>query len=306
MKLFNTLSLEITSWCNRKCKFCPVAYNTRPKHRMKVDILDDAAVELASIRYRGRVEFYIYNEPCAEFSWLLECVSKFRKMVPNSCLMIATNGDYIQGPKEIESMFDAGLNQILINCYSKGLYARRKKDWLSTISDSIKLNRSVYQRLPPSSKSIEILDKSVVETFGTGIFRLANRAGNISEFIPSLKVPAKRMCVKPFRILNIDCNGNALVCCQDYHADMSYGNLKTETLVDLWNHNVMNTYRRNLLAKDRSMPLCKHCDCTAGAYSYNVPAPDGKVVSKLTLLEMFHKRKIKRTKNPGAVNTGIQ
>ena len=273
MKLFNTLSLEISARCNRKCAFCPNAYATRPNERMDVDLFEAALTELGSIGYKGRIELYVYNEPLMDKKWFEECLVKCRLLVPKACLMIATNGDYCTGTKDILRWYSLGLNQLLINCYSPGLYAKRIS-WIESMPEWVSRTRSVYSQLPPTAHTIQMLDKSSVEQFGKGVFGLVNRAGNVPGFLPSCSTPLKRMCVKPFRILNINWKGEALVCCQDYYGQMAYGNLAECSLVDLWNHPVMDAYRTHLLAKDRSLPMCRNCDCHAGAYPGNVPSPD--------------------------------
>jgi MoaA/NifB/PqqE/SkfB family radical SAM enzyme len=291
VKLFNTIALEISSRCNRSCKFCPVAYNHRPDENMDLDLLDKALTELGEMNYRGRIELYIYNEPLREWQWALDVLRMMRAQVPRACLMIATNGDYAKNGDRLAELYDAGLNQLLINCYSKGLYEKRV-GWIDCLKSAHGVvDGNVYNYVSPKKRVVQMLDKSEPETFGTGIFRLVNRAGNIPEFMPATCEPVSRMCVKPFRFLNIDWTGRALVCCMDYHSDLSYGNVKNKTLVELWNYPVMNAYRTRLLKKDRSLPLCRSCDCHQGAFCFNVPSP-GKPVATAAEVQALYDRNV--------------
>lgn len=273
MKLFNTISIEISSLCNRKCAWCPVAYNERPDEHMDSIILDSILDDLAGLRYAGRVELYIYNEPTKDMEHLLYVVSHVRHVLPRACIMIATNGDYLRGHAAITRLFNAGLNQLLINCYTKGLIDRRRK-WVDALPASVHRDLSVYSNTGPRKHVIAIEDKHDPHHFGTGVFSLTNRAGNITEFSPKLSQPVERMCVRPFRILNINWKGDALVCCQDYHNEVKIGNVMTHGVEGLWNHPVFTKYRRNLYNKNRGMPLCNVCDCHAGAYPHNVEEPE--------------------------------
>lgn len=285
MRLFNTVCLEISSLCNRSCKFCPVAYNTRPDEKLAPALLTKVLTELGQMDYRGRVEFYIYNEPLKDMEYLIRVLRQARQLVPRGCFMLATNGDYLRNTGMIKGLFSAGLNQLLINCYSPGLYARRLP-WLAELPSEISQTRSVYAVLPSTAQTIQMLDKSDPTTFGTGIFRLINRAGNIPQFLPAAPAPVERMCVKPFRLLNINWKGDAIICCQDYHGAVAFGNVAEYTLAQLWKHPVMNTYRRKLLKKDRSLPLCNKCDCHAGAYPHNVSKPTGPFATEKQILEL--------------------
>lgn len=299
MRLFNTLCLEITSSCNRRCPFCPVAYNTRPRERMKWPLIVKAAEELGSLKYHGRVEFYVYNEPLQDPEYLKNCLWIVRKEAPSSTLMIATNGDYIRGKEDIHRLFGWGLNQLLINCYSPGLYEKRIK-WLDELGMCISKGGNVYLKVGSKKRIVKILDKSDPTTFGTGTFALANRAGNIATFRPPLEKPLERMCTKPFRLLNINWKGEALVCCQDYHGDMAMGSLLDSTLEELWDSPIMNAYREHLIARDRTLPLCRVCDCPAGTYTHNVSMPDrdAEVETDIVLELMYEKRLAERMKNP--------
>jgi hypothetical protein len=291
MKLFGTISVEISAQCNRTCAFCPVAYNKRPDEQMSVTVWNKILMELGAAQYSGRIELYIYNEPAKDMHHLIECILQARNLVPRSTIMIATNGDYLRGVENINKLYAAGLNQLLINCYSAGLYAKRLP-WLAALPADVSRMKSVYSATGSRSKVVQMLDKSNASTFGTGIFRLTNRAGNIATFLPAVPQPVERMCVRPFRILNINWRGDALVCCQDYHGEVVYGNAATSTVQELWNHPVMMLYRRRLLQRDRTLPLCKSCDCHAGAYPHNVPQPHAPYATKQDVESL--QKKVKR------------
>lgn len=296
MRLFNTLCIEISARCNRKCGFCPVAYNTRPDEQMSDMVYNAIVDELASIDYRGRVELYIYNEPLKDFARCLNILADIRYRVPKACLMIATNGDYLRGATQIVQLYEAGLNQLLINCYSPGLFQKRMQ-WLADIPPEVDITTgNVYNNTGRKKRVIQMLDKADPAAFGVGVFRLVNRAGNLpaDAGLAVLEAPIERMCVKPFRIFNINWQGVAMVCCQDYHGDMGFGNVPETSLVNLWNHPVMNTYREHLLRKDRSLPLCEKCDCHSGAYPNNVDKDFADDVPATTVRKLYELNVSKR------------
>jgi hypothetical protein len=256
---------------------------------MDAQLFSKALGELATLRYAGRVELYVYNEPLRDMGWAVSCIAATRATVPHACIMLATNGDYLKRARQIMELYDAGLNQLLINCYSAGLYDQRAA-MLSTLPSSIERDGPIYSGVGPRRRTLQLQDKSDIDRFGSGVFRLVNRAGNVPAFTPACTQPVQRMCAKPFRMLNINWRGDALVCCQDYHAQVSYGNLRNSTLVELWQHPVMNEYRRHLYGKDRSLPLCCLCDCHAGAYPHMVEAPCGPYANFDSIERLARKR----------------
>lgn len=296
MRLFNTIALEIASLCNRRCKFCPVAYNTRPKERMAEETVLAAIKELSDLKYAGRIEWYIYNEPCMEMDWLKKIAATARKHIPKATQMVATNGDYFRnGADDLLSLYQHGIQQVLINCYTKGLYEKRLP-WLAAAQEAgIEVDGAIYSPLPRNKRTVQMLDKSNPETFGSGIFRITNRAGNITEFVPAVMEPIKRMCVRPFRVLNINWKGEAMVCCNDYHADVPVGLFPKQSLKHIWESPILNTYREHLLALDRSLPLCKSCDCHSGAYPNNVDKPTGRTETETNIHNLYAQRMKERT-----------
>jgi hypothetical protein len=99
---------------------------------------------------------------------------------------------------------------------------------------------------------------------------MSNRAGNIPDFREELKEPKKKYCTKPFRFLNIDWKGNGILCCNDYYSQTNFGNVASDSLVDIWNNKNFHTYRLRLQNNDRNMFLCSGCDSDGGAYPHMI------------------------------------
>jgi hypothetical protein len=124
-ELFRTsvryVEIETFTYCNRKCWFCPNA--TMPERQDKAGnrfmdrelylrIMD----ELASINYRGQIQFGRYNEPLAEAMAFMWCVRQARARLPLAYLYTHTNGDFLGRP-EMEELHRLGLNEIKIQTY---------------------------------------------------------------------------------------------------------------------------------------------------------------------------------------------
>ena len=98
---------------------------------------------------------------------------------------------------------------------------------------------------------------------------ITNRAGLIT-WKPKLDKPMQRVCTKPFRFMNINWKGDAIVCCNDFYGAHPLGNVNTDSVVALWNSPAMNDYRLKLQDGDRSMELCANCDFPGGPYLHNI------------------------------------
>ena len=286
-RLFNTISLEIAAKCNRRCVFCPNAYFERPDEYMPMDLIEKVVDELADMNYNGRFEPYIYNEPTRD-ERLLDIIAMVRERVPRSCIMINTNGDYFKDEDDIIKLFQAGLNQLAINVYSaadgcgkprleeKGIVrARKRQEELQAMLDCIEdveQEGTLYRKIPPSKMIARVIPKFGVQVDGDGFgggFELQNRSGLI-DFMPKLKEPLEKMCIRPFRIMQVNWNGEVLLCCNDFNAEVKFGNIRDHSLVDLWSCEKMNLYRLHLQNEDRNTPLCDRCDYKGGPYPHMI------------------------------------
>lgn len=291
MRLFNTISVEISAACNRSCSFCPVSVKKRKEELMPEIVYQAIIGELSSLKYSGRLEFYIYNEPLKNKAHFEQCARQAAASLPKATLMVSTNGDYLKSSQEVDWLFSLGVRQVVLNAYTASRYPVFL-EWKQELeSRHGKLSENVYSAIPAKQKALKVYDKSNSQNFGGGVFALQNRAGSIPDFLPPTKEPVKRMCVKPFRLLNINWRGEALVCCNDYYGDMPVGKVPRDTLVQIWNSPVLAAYRKHLINKDRSLPLCRTCDCHAGAYPGNVDSShSGPVASEKEIENIYLKR----------------
>jgi len=266
---FNSVAIETASMCNRNCKFCPVSMSRRPDELMSDKLYRKIIDDLVSINYRGRISFYIYNEPLRD-KRLPVIIRYASQALPKACLMVATNGDYVKKRYDIARLFDEGLNQLQVNIYSE-LRAKFLTSIMAEIKDwcGLEENGSIYTWISPKRRTFEVCHKYVLPW---GKYQLQNRSGQIDypTGTEHLQFPLEKMCVRPFRFLNINWRGQGLVCCNDYHAKQPIGDVSVSHIMDVWNSHIMNWYRIRLQNKVRAMLLCAKCDYNGGVYQGNI------------------------------------
>ncbi|HEX9703492.1 MAG TPA: radical SAM protein [Rhodospirillales bacterium] len=92
--------------------------------------------------------------------------------------------------------------------------------------------------------------------------------GNVSEFRATDGVldarpaggakPAKTYCAYPFNSLHVWSNGDVTPCCTFFGKALVMGNVKRQTLTDIWNGDKMREVRRQLQSGDVN-PVCYAC-----------------------------------------------
>jgi radical SAM protein with 4Fe4S-binding SPASM domain len=246
---------------------------------------------LAKLKYKGRVEFYIYNEPTRD-KRLPDILKMFRVKLPRSSFMVNTNGDYFKSAQDIKLLFDSGLNQMQINIYSDKDNSADQQQFEKGVafatSRMAKLQAWVDELFPKSNQEVNPTGKLnllyhnigsrnqtcvVVKKFGirpgTDVAGWTNRSGLVPDFKTTVKEPLKKGCTKVFRMLNLDYMGNAVLCCNDFNSETkAIGNISDKTLEQMWNDKIFNIYRLKLQNKYRAMPLCSNCDFNGGVYTH--------------------------------------
>lgn len=286
VRLFNMIAIETASLCNRSCVFCPNHTTARPDEEMPWSTIEHIVDQLVALRYAGCITLYLYNEPFRD-KRLLDIIRYIDRALPRACQSLNTNGDYLKKPEQLKAAFDAGLRQVVLNVYSakdgvgtptaQAAGVKRATDRANQLQqwvEQLGLNGkgSLYTHVPRGTRLAKVERKYGLQEGSKkiGSFEMQNRSGNIKHFQAELAEPLAKMCVRPFRFFNVNWKGDVVLCCNDYHGDVVFGNVMEKSLEAIWNDEKFNAYRVALLAKDRDIALCRGCDYSGGSYPHMV------------------------------------
>ena len=59
--IFDKISIESNSFCNRSCSFCTRTNDNREKEKLSTDLIYKVLYELAEIEYKGLISFHFYK-----------------------------------------------------------------------------------------------------------------------------------------------------------------------------------------------------------------------------------------------------
>lgn len=297
--LFNNIAIETTSICFKRCYFCPVGTFKRHKEEMSWDTIKKVVQELKELKYSGRMEFYIYSDILADPRWR-EILKYVRAELPKACLMTSTSGDSFKSRDDIGEVFELGMNQMQINVYSphdgsndatkfaKGVEQAKTRcnelqAWVDTythVSEGgnnetayLSQKLSLYQNIGAKKRACQVvakfgIKKTTKDSELEGPNHFSNRSGNIPDFREGLAEPINKHCTRPFRFLNINWRGNAILCCNDFYGEATMGNVAAQSLVEIWNSANFHIYRLKLQNKKRDCFLCAKCDFNGGYYPH--------------------------------------
>lgn len=236
--IFDRISIEINSYCNRSCSFCTRTNDNRIKVRMPEELVHKVLDELAAINYKGLISFHFYNEVFTDkriFSFFQKC----KDLGLNNYLF--TNGDFLD-EEVVKKLSNYNIEEFTLSIY----------DWI-TDDDFDKKCREFNDKLDLSKYPWNFIIVKGGENFG-------NRAGYVNHKVEEVSLPIKAACSKIETKMEIRYDGTVVMCCIDYHAVHPIGNINYENVIDIWYSEVRQNQISDLKKGLRNCyKLCSKC-----------------------------------------------
>ena len=263
--------LEISSYCNRHCTYCPVSQVDRYTTNTALPevIFDRVLSDLESIDYDQGVCLNLYNEPTADRGILLSRIKAIRATLPLSHIYFSSNGDFLN-LEYLQEMVEAGLSELYISLhtpkgkpYSDSYAIHRLTEISARLQKSIKL--TAFSPAQTVAGEIKIFGIKL-HVFATNYDLLgSDRAGSI-ESLTARGTQRMAPCNRPFQDFTISYDGTIFPCCQMFadnkvhKARFSLGNINDyPNIFEIFASEAMASWRRGLLTYGPKTTPCATC-----------------------------------------------
>lgn len=250
------VQIQTQSGCNARCIFCPneaVLKSDLSQGRMPPEKYQRIIDELAPTQPR-RISLYLQNEPLLDMR-LPEFVAYTAERIPNTSTLITTNGTNLKEAMGA-ALIDSGLKRLKVSIQS--LDAEKNKAIMGASCDADKVVRNVlaFKKIISEKKAkrfdlristvVTKMNEDDIEDYrrfwkGHGIrlvtSALENRGGNIENALdlnPG-EMAVREHCIRPSREMCILFNGDAALCCVDWHRVEVVGNVFEDSVLEVWN-----------------------------------------------------------------------
>jgi radical SAM protein with 4Fe4S-binding SPASM domain len=233
---FSAVEVEINHACNRRCSYCPNAVSKR-KSTGEIDpeLYERLMRELQALSFDGRISYDFYNEPLlhSDFEGI---VATTRRHLPQASIVVYTNGTKLD-QKRLERLFAAGVTQFVVTQHE---------------TDAGYAFDEVYRELGAEEKQ-RVLYRTHRE------LKLTNRGGMLKHLGKEGLVLAP--CHIPSMVVTVTVSGNVLPCFEDYEENLVMGNLREQSLMQIWNSDKYAAFRKDLRRGQRHAHApCKDCN----------------------------------------------
>lgn len=220
--LVHDVVIESSSFCNRKCFYCPNSIHDRmsEKKYLNDDAIYGVIDSLATIEYARRIQLGYFNEPLAD-ERIVDIVAAIKSKLPKVCLSIFTNGDYLD-QSLLGALGGAGLDEICIS-----LHIGNEKLWND--ADVARRYEDVVRRIGVNVPVSEFISGArILGEVDAGGMRVMLRQLNYQTHgydrggsLTTVEAPHERdePCFSPFRQIFIGFNGMIFPCC-NIHPDL--------------------------------------------------------------------------------------
>lgn len=282
-------SIEGTNYCNIKCIMCPRGepdVMSRPLGHMSNELLEKIIDEADF--FTNPAWLHWFGEPLMN-PQIFEQIATAKRKIPN--LGISTNATLLSEANR-RNLLNSEVDTIIIaiDGATKSVYERVRKSRRFTY-EAVRSNVEAFlaeKKARGRNRPFVIL--SIISMEATEpdmeLFRqnwiargadeilfkpFTNWAGQYgAEDLATvrdqamLKMPRLHPCKTLWQNFVIAWDGRVVPCCYDYDAKMVLGNLKVQTLGEIWNGPAYVELRRAELAGRNNSPLCINCTQAPG------------------------------------------
>lgn len=228
--MFDILLLETISTCTRQCSFCAHGLYKKPTlARLEDDLIEKVIHELILLGYRGRFSPFHINEPLLDYERVRNTIQLLKEYCPQAYASIVTNGDLINQHK-IDELREVGTDVIGISIY--------------TSTNLMYMNE------------LSLRNKDIIKLIDMRTPKLENRAGSINL---GESIPISKPCLRPSSMLVIKASGKAVLCCADMYGDIIVGDIREQSLLEIWEGELLTNYRNTLHKGREGLSPCNKC-----------------------------------------------
>lgn len=282
------IDIELTNTCNFKCLFCPTGTRSIQRHQGLMD--DDIFYKIIdeTKKYNTAIRFIRWGEPTVHPK-LIEYI-KYIKKVSHSLIHINTNGslltedmmnEFVKIPldslkfsfqgvdkKSYEEMRNNTFYYGLMNNIKKMHEIRGKKEYpyihvSTSITYETQKQVEEFKRLLEPYTDLVTVGRTIMEHIDIDKIKLNEEEKSTLIKLKKEESVVKihpEICPEVYHKLSINWDGTVTACCGDFDGLMIVGDLKYQTLKEIWMCDKMKNYR-DILAQKRfdDIPLCRTC-----------------------------------------------
>lgn len=308
--------LDPSDACNFKCSFCPTSDRAlmksvnRPWNQLSFDLFKKIADDLTLFPKKVKVlRMYKDGEPL--LNKRLADMVRYAKDVGAAEKIDTTTNASLLTKERGKELADAGLDQINISIY--GVNSERYKIFsgvnidfekvLTNVREFYEIRKNCEMLVKINGDQLSEKERELfLEYFGDYTdkiyientmscwpeFELKGVEANKEKGIYGQEISEVSTCPYPFYSFSINSDGLVSVCFLDWGRKLIIGDAKTESVQNIWNGDIMKSYRKMFLeGKRKQHKVCGNCGQMTHGRPDNLDPHRDLVLEKLNEVGYF-------------------
>ena len=287
-----SIQIDICSACNLKCNFCfhsDLEAIKRAKisfgymsYELFVHIIDDMKKHWAGKKVK-KLRLFKVGEPLLN-PHVCEMVRYAKDANVAECIEITTNGTLLTHELS-RGLIDAGLD--ILNISVNGINEKQYQDVCQHTIDFAEFREQIlyfyenkkdckifikYSDIGYSEIEKEAFyqlfddacDEIFVETISATLWQdtdVEKKITNAHKGTYGQELKTKQVCPFLFTTMVVDDKGIAHLCCADWKSEYVLGDLKVESIADIWNGPKLRAFQcAHLKGQKNSIQICRNCE----------------------------------------------
>jgi MoaA/NifB/PqqE/SkfB family radical SAM enzyme len=278
--------VELTNYCNQKCRFCVTGLNTNPRPKGKLDLptfhkLTESLKPGTAIQFSGYGEPFL-NDQLEAFLDHAHTLRLAEHLQINSNFGAVSEDrirELLNHPFERLVISLDAMDRDTFKVYKGCDEFDRVFSHLRILSEEIKkrgrARQEIVVQMTVTRKNVHQRQDFVDTVTGMGMIPRLKQLNTHHSFPDKDKViefevtdlsrykrsAYSRLCEWVWGGMAMFWNGDVTVCCQDPTGSRIYGNIHESTTTDLLNSNAGRCdFRRTYFADPGQIDICRHCD----------------------------------------------
>ena len=302
--LYRIASIELTNRCNYRCAFCPYQNQEIMKRNFSDMSLEDFRYIIHEYKQYLSVPNLVWHGESLLHPQFDDFVRILKEEKIDYCL--TTNGSMLHEHVNIFKIHPP--KSLMLSLYTTNQQKYKKftrygnlDNVITNIINFIKVNPSTYVDIrvikmhgyEEDVKDIENLFKNKNVNISYNTLHSQGGRVDVSKFDnPNNHTIDFKYCIQPWKYCFIGSDMGIYIC--DCHDDTPIGNLKEQTLEEIWNSSKYQEIRKNILTGQfRKNEMCRYCDSFEIYGLANKPTiffPFTKIFIYKILINYFPKR----------------
>lgn len=253
------LQIEVTNFCNGKCIFC-VNSKLKNKGTMSMKLFRKILIDAQEMEDLEQIIPMLTGEPFMDKKFLKR-LKLINKIHPTKIIKVFTNGSFLR-PEVIESLSEIKNLKMYFSINGACKETRKRIMGLDDYEHVIKMIL-LYEKTGkpfrttivsyPSIKQREIDEFSKIWDKNALIISYKNFAGKLFNYKP------KTGCNRAINHMTVLFDGRVNLCCMDAFGEMIFGDLRKQTVKEVWNSPARQAYINAHLRCKPWKGLCANC-----------------------------------------------